>query len=177
MVVRATSTDNPCKRDCVDLKFRTMDRAQLSQLVVFVAVAKTGSFRAAADQLGIAPSAVSHAVSTLEDALGLRLLARTTRSTRPTEEGERLLARVSGPLTEIETGFTEVTEGAVAPSGPLRITMPLLAVQEVISVACRRSPRSILRLNLIFAFRIRLRTSSRRGATLGSGLGRAWRST
>ena len=109
-----------------------MDRTQLSQLVVFVAVAKTGSFRAAADQLGIAPSAVSHAVSTLEDALGLRLLARTTRSTRPTEEGERLLARVAGPLAEIETGFTEVTEGAVAPSGPLRITMPLLAVQEVI---------------------------------------------
>lgn len=109
-----------------------MDRTQLSQLVVFVAVAKTGSFRAAADQLGIAPSAVSHAVSTLEGALGLRLLARTTRSTRPTEEGERLLARVTGPLAEIETGFAEVTEDAVAPSGPLRITMPLLAVQEVI---------------------------------------------
>ncbi|PMU92017.1 MULTISPECIES: LysR family transcriptional regulator [unclassified Pseudomonas] len=109
-----------------------MDRTQLSQLVVFVAVAKTGSFRAAADQLGIAPSAVSHAVSTLEGALGLRLLARTTRSTRPTEEGERLLARVAGPLAEIETGFAEVTEDAVAPSGPLRITMPLLAVQEVI---------------------------------------------
>ncbi|MBN3806446.1 LysR family transcriptional regulator [Paraburkholderia sp. Ac-20336] len=109
-----------------------MDRTQLSQLVVFVTVARTGSFRAAADQLGIAPSAVSHAVSTLEDTLGLRLLARTTRSTRPTEEGERLLARVAGPLAEIETGFTEVTEGAVAPAGPLRITMPFLAVQEVI---------------------------------------------
>ncbi|WP_211222785.1 LysR family transcriptional regulator [Paludibacterium yongneupense] len=127
-----TDTDNPCKKEWGDLKYRTMDRTQLSQLVVFVTVAKAGSFRAAADQLGIAPSAVSHAVSTLEDALGLRLLARTTRSTRPTEEGERLLARVAAPLAEIETGFADVTEGAVAPSGPLRITMPLLAVQEII---------------------------------------------
>jgi len=109
-----------------------MDRTQLSQLVVFVTVAEAGSFRAAADRLGIAPSAVSHAVSTLEDSIGLRLLSRTTRSTRPTEEGTRLLARVTGPLTEIETGFAEVIEGATAPAGPLRITMPLLAADCVI---------------------------------------------
>ncbi|AOY95446.1 LysR family transcriptional regulator [Cupriavidus sp. USMAA2-4] len=109
-----------------------MDRTQLSQLVVFVTVAETGSFRAAADRLGIAPSAVSHAVSTLEDSLGLRLLARTTRSTRPTEEGARLLSRVTAPLAEIETGLTEVVEGAAAPSGPLRITMPLFAADELV---------------------------------------------
>jgi len=109
-----------------------MDRTQLSQLVVFVTVAETGSFRAAADRLGIAPSAVSHAVSTLENSLGLRLLSRTTRSTRPTEEGARILAHVTGPLAEIAAGFAEVVEGAVAPSGPLRITMPLLAADEII---------------------------------------------
>ena len=109
-----------------------MERTQLSQIIVFVIVARTGSFRAAAAQLGIAPSAVSYAVSTLENTLGLRLLARTTRSTRPTEEGARLLMRVTGPLAELEAGFTEVTEGAVAPSGPLRLTMPLLAANEII---------------------------------------------
>src|SRR5215475_13440016 len=108
-----------------------MERTQLSQLVVFVTVARTGSFRLAATELGIAPSAVSHAVSTLEATLGLRLLARTTRSTRPTEEGARLLAKVSGPLAELEAGFTEVTESTALPSGPLRVTMPLFAANEI----------------------------------------------
>ncbi|KAB8310094.1 LysR family transcriptional regulator [Erwinia endophytica] len=109
-----------------------MKRTQLSQLIVFVTVARCGNFRSAATQLGIAPSAVSHAVATLEHDLGLRLLARTTRSTKPTEEGARLLARVSGPLGELEAGLTEVTERALIPSGPLRITLPLLAASEII---------------------------------------------
>ncbi|PVZ83963.1 LysR family transcriptional regulator [Serratia sp. S1B] len=114
-----------------------MERTQLSQLMVFVAVARSGSFRAAAAQLAIAPSAVSHAISALENKLGVRLLARTTRSTRPTEEGARLLERVIGPLNELEAGFMEVTEEAVAPAGPLRITMPLHAAYEIIA---RRLP-------------------------------------
>ncbi|MGH2341897.1 LysR family transcriptional regulator [Segnochrobactraceae bacterium EtOH-i3] len=109
-----------------------MDRTQLSQLVVFQAVAETGGFRAAADRLGIAPSAVSHAVSALEKSLGVRLLARTTRSTRPTEEGIRLLTRVTTPLTEIASGLAETGKNPDEPSGPLRITLPLLAVEEVI---------------------------------------------
>jgi len=109
-----------------------MKRTHLSQLIVFVTVARTGNFRSAAAQLGIAPSAVSHAVATLENDLGLRLLARTTRSTKPTEEGALLLARVSGPLAELEAGLTEVTERTFAPSGPLRITLPLLAASEII---------------------------------------------
>jgi len=109
-----------------------MDRTQLAQLVVFVTVAETGGFRAAADRLGIAPSAVSHAISTLEASLGIRLLARTTRSTRPTEEGQRLLARVAGPLADIASGLAEIAEQTDAPSGPLRLTMPLLAAEMVI---------------------------------------------
>ncbi|MEA9390140.1 LysR substrate-binding domain-containing protein [Acerihabitans sp. TG2] len=124
--------DKACNQDWLNLLFRLMNRTELSQLVVFVTVAQTGSFRAAADRLGIAPSAVSHAISMLEEHLGLRLLARTTRSTRPTEEGSRLLTRVAGPLAEIEVGFAEVTEAAGSPSGPLRITMPLHAVSELI---------------------------------------------
>jgi DNA-binding transcriptional LysR family regulator len=100
--------------------------------VVFQTVAETGSFRAAADRLGIAPSAVSHAVSALEKSLGVRLLARTTRSTRPTEEGTRLLTRVTTPLTEIASGLAETGKNPDEPSGPLRITLPLLAVEEVI---------------------------------------------
>lgn len=109
-----------------------MDRNQLSQLVVFQTVAETGGFRAAADRLAIAPSAVSHAVSALEKSLGVRLLARTTRSTRPTEEGIRLLSRISTPLAEIAAGLDETGKSPDEPGGPLRITLPLLAVEEVI---------------------------------------------
>ncbi|WP_294902880.1 LysR family transcriptional regulator [Tatumella sp. UBA2305] len=110
-----------------------MDRIQLSQLVVFVTVAGTGSFRAAAAQLGIAPSAVSHAVSNLEGSLGIRLLARTTRSTRPTEEGYLLLSRVNGPLSDIGNALAEVPDLTGKPRGPLRLTMPSLAAEQLVA--------------------------------------------
>jgi len=71
-----------------------MNRTQLSQLAVLAAVAAHRSFRAAGKELSIAPSAVSHAVSSLEESLGVRLLARTTRSVSPTEEGKVLLERL-----------------------------------------------------------------------------------
>ena len=109
-----------------------MDRTRLPQLVVLATVARSGSFRAAARELDIAPSAVSHAVAALETSLGVRLLARSTRSTRPTEEGQRLLARVGGPLEEIEAGFVDLVESDARPAGPLRITMPALIADDVI---------------------------------------------
>ncbi len=109
-----------------------MDRTHFSQLIVFMVVAETGSFRAAADRLGIAPSAVSYAVSTLEKHIGLRLLSRTTRSTRPTEEGAKLLSRITRPFADIEAGFRDIVGQAQVPSGPLRVTMPLLAAEEII---------------------------------------------
>ncbi|WP_313531595.1 LysR family transcriptional regulator, partial [Shinella sp.] len=54
-----------------------MNRTQLSQLAVLAIVAEARSFRKAATTLGIAPSAVSHAVTALETSLGVRLIART----------------------------------------------------------------------------------------------------
>lgn len=109
-----------------------MERAHLSRLVVLRTVAECGSFRGAADILGIAPSAVSQAVTQLEADLGTRLLARTTRSTRPTDEGARLLARVTVALDDIAGALTETAARPETPSGPLRITMPQLAADEVI---------------------------------------------
>ena len=79
-----------------------MNRVQLSQLAVLSAVAEGRSFRKAAAELGIAPSAVSHAVSSLEASLGLRLLHRTTRSVSPTEEGKRLLETLGPALADID---------------------------------------------------------------------------
>src|ERR1700722_15508308 len=57
-----------------------MDRSHLADLTAFVAVADRLSFRAAAPQLGVTPSALSHSMRQLEERLGVRLLNRTTRS-------------------------------------------------------------------------------------------------
>lgn len=109
-----------------------MNRTQLSQLAVLAAVAEGRSFRKAAVELGIAPSAVSHAVSALEASLGIRLLSRTTRSVAPTEEGRVLLQALGPALAEIDTALGAIAESGGRPAGPLRITMPMLAAEDVI---------------------------------------------
>lgn len=109
-----------------------MNRVQLSQLAVLATVAESLSFRKAAAELGIAPSAVSHAISALELSLGLRLLHRTTRSVSPTQEGRRLLETLAPALADIDAVIGALAEHGGRPAGPLRITMPRLAAQDVI---------------------------------------------
>jgi DNA-binding transcriptional LysR family regulator len=110
-----------------------MNRIQLSQLAVLAAVAEGGGFRRAARELGVAPSAVSHAVSALEESLGIRLLARTTRSVAPTEEGRRLLESLKPALGEIGAALDALVENRYRPAGPLRITMPRLACEHLVA--------------------------------------------
>ena len=109
-----------------------MNRVQLSQLAVLAAVAEGLSFRKAAAELGIAPSAVSHAVSSLELSLGMRLLHRTTRSVSPTEEGRRLLETLAPALANIDAVIGALAEQGGRAAGPLRITMPRLAAEDII---------------------------------------------
>jgi DNA-binding transcriptional LysR family regulator len=109
-----------------------MNRVQLSQLAVLATVAEGKSFRKAATELGIAPSAVSHAVSALETSLGLRLLHRTTRSVSPTEEGRRLLETLAPALADIDTVISTLAEHGGRPAGPLRVTLPRLAAEELL---------------------------------------------
>ncbi|MDQ0563076.1 DNA-binding transcriptional LysR family regulator [Rhizobium mesoamericanum] len=104
-----------------------MNRTQLARLAVLAAVSERRSFRAAAKELEIAPSAVSHAISSLEESLGVRLLARTTRSVAPTEEGRLLLERLKPALDEIGIALEAVAEAAGRPAGNLRITAPRFA--------------------------------------------------
>ncbi len=104
-----------------------MNRTQLAQLNVLATVAEHRSFRAAAKELEIAPSAVSHAVSSLEESLGIRLLARTTRSVAPTEEGRLLLQRLKPALDEIGIALEAVSEAGGRPAGTLRVTAPRFA--------------------------------------------------
>ena len=109
-----------------------MNRTQLSQLAVLAVVAEVRSFRKAAAELGIAPSAVSHAVSALEASLGVRLLARTTRSVAPTEEGRLLLDTLAPALADIGAAMEALADRQASPAGPLRITMPLIAAEDIV---------------------------------------------
>jgi DNA-binding transcriptional LysR family regulator len=99
-----------------------MLRENLNAILAFLAVARDRSFTRAAAKLGVSQSALSHTIRGLEARLGLRLLARTTRSVAPTEAGERLL-RVLGPrFDEIEAELAELSELRDKPAGTIRIT-------------------------------------------------------
>lgn len=98
-----------------------MLRDNLNDLVGFIAVAREGSFTKAAAKLGISQSALSHAISGLEKKLGIRLLARSTRSVSTTEAGERLLAKIGPRLDEIGEELSVIGELSGSPSGTIRI--------------------------------------------------------
>jgi DNA-binding transcriptional LysR family regulator len=99
-----------------------MNRGRLDDLAAFMTVADTRSFTQAAAQLGISASALSHAMTRLEAGIGLRLLARTTRSVATTEAGERLLRTLRPALDDIGTELAALEGLREKPSGTLRIT-------------------------------------------------------
>jgi DNA-binding transcriptional LysR family regulator len=99
-----------------------MARDNLSDILVFLAVARERSFTRAAVKLGMTQSALSHTIRALEARLGVRLLTRTTRSVSPTEAGERLLQNVAPRLEEIDAEIAAVSELGDRPAGTVRIT-------------------------------------------------------
>ena len=84
-------------------------------------VAERGGFTAAAEDVGLTPSAVAKLVSRLEQRLGVRLLNRTTRRVTLTAEGERYVARARQILADIEDCETDVSAQATAPRGEIRV--------------------------------------------------------
>ena len=99
-----------------------MPRGNVADLIAFLAVARERSFTRAAAKLGVSQSALSHTIRGLEERLGLRLLARTTRSVSPTEAGERLVQSIGPRFEEIETELAALSELRDKPAGTLRIT-------------------------------------------------------
>jgi LysR family transcriptional regulator, regulator for bpeEF and oprC len=97
----------------------------LSQFVNFTAVARHGSFTQAARELSLAPSSVSNSVARLEEDLGIRLFSRTTRSVKLTAEGQRLYAKCSKLLAEIDALDLRSISDEEEPSGTLRIGAPI----------------------------------------------------
>jgi len=99
-----------------------MPRDSYNDLLAFIQVAQQGSFTRAAAQIGVSPSALSHAIRTLEARLDVRLLTRTTRSVSTTEAGDRLLASVAPHFEDIDAELVAVSELRKKPSGIVRIT-------------------------------------------------------
>jgi len=86
-----------------------LNKIPLSVLRSFEAAGRSGSFRLAADELGLTPGAVSHAIAKLEDALGVSLFARTTRMVALTPEGETLMAHMERAFNDMRQGLERVS--------------------------------------------------------------------
>jgi LysR family transcriptional regulator, transcriptional activator for dmlA len=98
---------------------------ELDAMRTFAAVAATGNLTAAGRELGITPAAVSKQISRLEAQLGARLLIRTTRGNRLTEEGARYAEHCRVILAAIEEAVEETRAGQSEPRGTLRVAAPV----------------------------------------------------
>ncbi|MET0527318.1 MAG: LysR family transcriptional regulator [Microvirga sp.] len=105
----------------------------LVELNAVVAVASHRSFRAAATELGMSPSALSHAVAALEQRMGVRLFNRTTRSVSLTEAGEQFLAKVGPALREIAEAIDATNVFRDSPAGTLRLNMSEGAARQLLT--------------------------------------------
>lgn len=110
-----------------------MQKSGLMELNAVVAVSTHRSFRRAAAELGLSPSALSHAIAALEQRLGVRLFHRTTRSVSLSEAGEQFLMRVQPALREISAAMEAVGEFRDTPAGTLRLNTSEGAAQMVLT--------------------------------------------
>jgi DNA-binding transcriptional LysR family regulator len=99
----------------------------LNALSTFILVAEERSFRVAADRLGVTRSAVSQTIRRLEDAMGVALVHRTTRSVGLTEAGERLHADIAPSLSDIRAAMEATRHLGVGPRGQLRLVVSSIA--------------------------------------------------
>jgi LysR family transcriptional regulator, regulator for bpeEF and oprC len=99
--------------------------SDLRTLAIFVKVAERKSFVRAAADLGITQSGVSNAIKRLEEQIGTRLLARTTRRVGLTDDGAAFFERCRQALADIEEAEQVLKEAQLKPSGNLRVDMPV----------------------------------------------------
>jgi DNA-binding transcriptional LysR family regulator len=128
-----------------------MDRDLLGHLPIIVCIARHRSFAAAAAELRMSPSAVSHAVRTVEDRLATPLFARTTRSVSLTEAGSRFLAGLEPALADIHQAIERLTAERGEVTGLLRInTLRVvldMALIPILATLARQHPRLTVEIN------------------------------
>jgi len=114
------------------MKIRKVDTLW-SHVHWLVTLATAGSFTAAAQRLGVSKAAMSQRIAELEQAAGVPLVRRTTRSVRLTEAGEQLVDATRLAFEQIERGFASVKDLAAEPRGLLRVTAPVaLGRQQIV---------------------------------------------
>ncbi len=121
-----------------------MRGSELANLALFVAVARHRSFRKAAVEREIAPSAVSHGIRSLEERVGVRLIQRTTRSVSLTEAGECFLEHLLPAFELIGRAHDTLNSFRESPFGSVRINLPAsiapYVLREVLGPLTRRNP-------------------------------------
>jgi DNA-binding transcriptional LysR family regulator len=122
----------------------TVRRGALDGVEAFLSVAQHRSFRRAAVELGVTPSAISQAVRALEARIGATLFIRTTRSVGLTDAGERFLARAKPAFEELVAASGVARDLGQRPAGQLRLTVPRAVVpillEPLIASFCRAYP-------------------------------------
>jgi DNA-binding transcriptional LysR family regulator len=122
----------------------TVRHGALDGVEAFLGVAQHHSFRRAAAQLGVTPSAISQAVRALEARVGAALFIRTTRSVGLTEAGERFLSRAKPAFEELIAASEAARDLGQRPTGLLRLTVPRavvpLILEPVIASFCQTYP-------------------------------------
>src|ERR1700761_3474831 len=122
----------------------TIRQGALDGVEAALAVAQPRSFRRAAAELGLTPSAISQAVRTLEARIGAALFIRTTRSVGLTEAGERFLVRAKPAFEELIAASAAARDLGQRPAGLLRLAMPRAVVpillEPLIASFCRAYP-------------------------------------
>jgi DNA-binding transcriptional LysR family regulator len=122
----------------------TVRHGALDGVEAFLAVARRKSFRRAAADLGVTPSAISQAVRALEARIGAPLFTRTTRSVGMTEAGERFLARARPAFEELVAAGEAARDLGGRPAGLLRLAVPRavvpLILQPMIASFCAAYP-------------------------------------
>ncbi|SFN67726.1 DNA-binding transcriptional regulator, LysR family [Bradyrhizobium sp. Ghvi] len=122
----------------------TVRQGALDGVEAFLSVAQHRSFRRAATELGVTPSAISQAVRALEARVGAALFIRTTRSVGLTEAGERFLARARPAFEELVAASGAARELGQRPAGLLRLTVPRSVVpillEPLIASFCQAYP-------------------------------------
>ena len=108
-----------------------MSRPGLIELEAVLAIARRGSFRAAALELGLSTTALSNAIAKLERDLGVRLFNRTTRSVSLTDAGRTFVAQVGPALQDIHAAIDAARSHQATPSGTLRINAFAAAAREI----------------------------------------------
>ncbi|MFS2223043.1 LysR family transcriptional regulator [Pantoea sp. B65] len=103
------------------------NRATLQELEIFAAIARHLSFRKAAEERNVTPSTLSHAMTQLEQRIGLRLLQRTTRSVALTEAGQAFLLRIQPAINDLTDAVDDLNSWRAEPRGTLKLNMPRAA--------------------------------------------------